>query len=330
MEEAIQLLVSGRDRSGVLELNLDNRFKGAKGAGAGTGRSPLAGFTRLATLSMNNVGLASLDGLFPSLAALRELELNDNRLTGGLEHLNRLSGLESLKLAGNQIATVEALKPLAKLRSLTSLDMIENPVTRQAGYRERVFAALPGLVVLDGVDREGNEVEMDDDDEEDDEDEEDDGEDEEGDTYRKIMAKPYGGPAVGRGEAKGVAGEGERDQGDDVDDEDMDDEEEDVEDEDDDPAVGDEEEEADDEEDYGEGGEDDDEEYGYDREGQGAQQRQVNEGEEEEDDGEDDDEDVEGGEYGEEDYEDDDEDVEDDITGQEVGKRKSSCPPMNQ
>ena len=40
-----------------------------------------------------------------------------------------------------------------------SLDLLDCPVTQQEGYRELVFDILPGLGALDGLNREGEEVE---------------------------------------------------------------------------------------------------------------------------------------------------------------------------
>lgn len=47
----------------------------------------------------------------------------------------------------------------AELAALVSLDLLDCPVTQQDGYRELVFNLLPGLGALDGLNREGEEVE---------------------------------------------------------------------------------------------------------------------------------------------------------------------------
>ena len=66
--------------------------------------------------------------------------------------------LEFLKLSNNLIRDFEVLGPIWSLQGLINLDMSNNPVTDVESYRERVFERRPELEVLDGLDREGNEV----------------------------------------------------------------------------------------------------------------------------------------------------------------------------
>lgn len=135
----------------VEELNLDN-VRASKLQGL------TSQFTSLKRLSIINVGLSSLED-FPELPTLERLELGDNRLTGGLEHLKGCPALQHLSLVGNRIALPDDLRPLAELAALVSLDLLDCPVTQQDGYRELVFNLLPGLGALDGLNREGEEVE---------------------------------------------------------------------------------------------------------------------------------------------------------------------------
>lgn len=88
-------------------------------------------FTNLHRLSIVNAGLVSLKG-FPSLVNLQEvhakqhcccclllclcvwlqLQLGDNKLSGGLGALSECLHLSQLGLAGNKIGEIEDLKPL--------------------------------------------------------------------------------------------------------------------------------------------------------------------------------------------------------------------------
>lgn len=54
----------------------------------------------------------------------------------------------------------ESLKtPFMKLReSLINLDLSANPICDVNGYRDQIFETMPDLEVLDGIDKNGNEV----------------------------------------------------------------------------------------------------------------------------------------------------------------------------
>uniref|UniRef100_J3LRF8 U2A'/phosphoprotein 32 family A C-terminal domain-containing protein n=1 Tax=Oryza brachyantha TaxID=4533 RepID=J3LRF8_ORYBR len=79
--------------------------------------------------------------------------------------------LRGLDLGNNRFAEVDELAPLAPL-GIESLDLYQCPVTKVKGYREKVFALIPSLKYLDGMDAEGNDR-LESDEEEDDEEEDD-------------------------------------------------------------------------------------------------------------------------------------------------------------
>ncbi|CAI8050763.1 Acidic leucine-rich nuclear phosphoprotein 32-related protein [Geodia barretti] len=151
MEERIKAQVKDSDPAEVKELILDN-----------VRETSIVGltdkFSSLATLSVIHVGLTSLDGL-PALPSLTKLELGDNKLTGGLEALSKCPEIRHLSLVGNRLASVDLLAPLKGLEKLETLDLLDCPLTRQEDYRARVFALLPGLRSLDGLNQAGEEVE---------------------------------------------------------------------------------------------------------------------------------------------------------------------------
>eukprot|EP00186_Timspurckia_oligopyrenoides_P000470 CAMPEP_0182443762 /NCGR_PEP_ID=MMETSP1172-20130603/2401_1 /TAXON_ID=708627 /ORGANISM="Timspurckia oligopyrenoides, Strain CCMP3278" /LENGTH=422 /DNA_ID=CAMNT_0024639127 /DNA_START=395 /DNA_END=1663 /DNA_ORIENTATION=+ len=188
MEEAIKSVLpatASLSPATVKELNLDHRCKSSRISG-------LDPFVGLESLSLNGIGLTTLEGL-PTLGNLRTLELSDNRLTSGLDVLvGATPRLEVLKLGGNQIASLDALKPLCEFRRLLNLDLFENPVSRTNGYREKVFGMLKALEELDGADKDGRELEE----EEDDDDDED--EAEESDEDDELMGKLNKSSAYGK------------------------------------------------------------------------------------------------------------------------------------
>ncbi|KAM7382767.1 hypothetical protein PAMP_002484 [Pampus punctatissimus] len=143
-------------------------------------------YSELEILSMVNIGLTSLSKL-PSLPKLRQLEVSDNSISGGLDTLaEKCPNLTYLNLSGNKIKELSAIKVLQNMKNLKSLDLYSCEVSSLDDYRESVFELLPQLTCLDGYDQEDNEApdsEADNDDEagppgDDDEDDDDDEEDE--------------------------------------------------------------------------------------------------------------------------------------------------------
>jgi len=88
------------------------------------------------------------------------LELNDNRLTG--EELKKLSiykdSLNKLKVSGNQISKLEDIAVLKDFEHLMHLDIDENPIAKIEDYRNKIYAALPNLNVLDGKNKDGESI----------------------------------------------------------------------------------------------------------------------------------------------------------------------------
>ncbi len=158
MEDCIKREIGGRDPEDVDRLCLDQ-------AKCNDGLAHLAPFENLVSLSMNDASISSLSSM-PALNNLATLKLSDNKIKSGLESLTKLSALEKLYLGGNQIPDLESLDPLKKLSKLEWLDLEGNPVTKVPGYTEKVFEMLPALMVLDGCNRDGEELPDNDDDDE--------------------------------------------------------------------------------------------------------------------------------------------------------------------
>ena len=107
---------------------------------------------------MNGCCLKLIENL-PELPKLIRLELSDNRLTGqNLSMIAQYKTLETVKLGNNLIRNFDFVKNLAKCENLINIDLVSNPVTEVNDFREQMFEIIPTLEVLDGLDKENNEV----------------------------------------------------------------------------------------------------------------------------------------------------------------------------
>jgi acidic leucine-rich nuclear phosphoprotein 32 family protein A/C/D len=149
MEKRIALEKRGRPEDQITELNLDN-------CKSTTVEGLTDKFTALESLSLINVGLVTLKN-FPALPALKRLELSDNRISNGLNHITNCPALTNLNLSGNRIKELEDIRPLSALTKLEVLDLFNNDITNVERYREKMFEILPNLKYLDGFDK--NDVE---------------------------------------------------------------------------------------------------------------------------------------------------------------------------
>ncbi|KAK4530431.1 hypothetical protein CCYA_CCYA04G1288 [Cyanidiococcus yangmingshanensis] len=217
MEAAIKKAIGEQHPRQVKELVLDNRCKQAHPSG-------LENFDSLEVLSMNSCGLTSLSPGFPMLPALRRLELSDNRLSGaGLELLAaHAPRLEVLNLSGNAIRTLDALKPLRGCLHLRVVDCYGCPVSDLKDYRSFMFREVRGLMVLDGKDENGEDVDDEEEEEGDEPDEEENDDDYEEDEEEiqeedAVLRQAYGKtrPADLDDDDEEERGEAEDDEGED-------------------------------------------------------------------------------------------------------------------
>lgn len=129
---------------------------------------------------------------FPHFDCLidQQLELSDNRISGGLEVLaDKCPNLTHLNLSGNKIKDLSTIEPLVsetpkylrkkqnttkqpdvlyirlhfffwqkELGTLKSLDLFNCEVTNLNEYRDNVFKLLPQLTYLDGYDKDDKEA----------------------------------------------------------------------------------------------------------------------------------------------------------------------------
>ncbi|KAG0044079.1 hypothetical protein BGZ83_010675 [Gryganskiella cystojenkinii] len=122
--------------------------------------SPLDHFQNLVKLTMTNAQCQSLEG-FPHLPLLQTLLLADNDISSGFEALAEadLQQLIRLDLTANKISDISVLKPLDALENLKYLYLAENDIADKDNYRAEVFKILPQLIAVDGLVRNGTEVE---------------------------------------------------------------------------------------------------------------------------------------------------------------------------
>ena len=116
---------------------------------------------KLSHLSIGDNGLKKVSANFPALPHLSMLDLRGNELSSDvLSTLSRLPQLEVLMLTHNGIKTLDKFANLKGFSKLQYLGLEECPVTEtHADYREKLFALIPTLQVIDFVDRDGNEIE---------------------------------------------------------------------------------------------------------------------------------------------------------------------------
>ncbi|KAI8086151.1 leucine-rich repeat-domain-containing protein [Halteromyces radiatus] len=101
------------------------------------------------TIDFTNNDLKVL-GNFPRLNRLKHLLLANNRISKidtGLE--NYLPELTTLVLTNNSMEELGDIEPLATLRKLDHLVLLDNPVTKKEHYRLYVIYKLPSVRVLD-------------------------------------------------------------------------------------------------------------------------------------------------------------------------------------
>ncbi|KAK2080483.1 hypothetical protein QBZ16_000336 [Prototheca wickerhamii] len=101
------------------------------------------------SIDLSDNAIARLEG-FPKLLRLKVLHLNNNRVNKIGRNLEAsLPNLEWLMLTNNRLSTLADLDPLRTLPKLKYLSLLDNPVTKQKGYRLYVISQLPKLKMLD-------------------------------------------------------------------------------------------------------------------------------------------------------------------------------------
>jgi len=184
MKKRIELELNGQAPQKIQKLIIDGDCRAQQLEGL------TDEFESLEYLVVSNIGLSTLKG-FPNLTNLKQLELADNCLNGGLENLKPCVNLTHLDLKGNKIQCMEQLEPLAGLKNLKVLELENCELAKTDNYRKKIFELLPNVQYIDGLDKNGEELEEEEfeneadsgeDDEEDDDDDEDEDDDDDDDA----------------------------------------------------------------------------------------------------------------------------------------------------
>ena len=102
-------------------------------------RAELERYQHLQMLTLNDCGIVSLEN-FPNLPALIRLDVVFNQILGEhLQYLSRSKHLQTIMMGANKVEKIENLDSFKKFRSLLQLDLLNNPVVREPGYRAKVF-----------------------------------------------------------------------------------------------------------------------------------------------------------------------------------------------
>jgi hypothetical protein len=121
-------------------------------------RLELERFRYLQMLTLNDCAIVSLEN-FPILPALIRLDMVFNNIPGShLHHLNGSRHIQTLMLGANKIEKIDDLAKLKGFRQLLQLDLLNNPVVNEPGYRAQVFSMFPSLSILDTLDKVGKDA----------------------------------------------------------------------------------------------------------------------------------------------------------------------------
>jgi U2 small nuclear ribonucleoprotein A' len=103
----------------------------------------------LGAIDVSETGLQSLSN-FPVMPGLRILTCCNNSISRVSDDFPRsLPLLDVFVLTGNRLASLSSCEPLLRLKSLTVLSLLGNPVTRKQHYRLLFIYSLPNLRLLD-------------------------------------------------------------------------------------------------------------------------------------------------------------------------------------
>ena len=158
-EEFLQDSFRKNEPKEIEELILDELWE-SKGSFTEEEKSVLEKYTGLIHLSINKIGLKSLNNL-PNIKNLDILSLNNNNLDGNdLDIINNLYPyLHKIKLKGNKIEKIENFEKLKNCIKLRKLEVKDNPFSISNNkYKGKLFEILPNLIAIDKETKEGDEI----------------------------------------------------------------------------------------------------------------------------------------------------------------------------
>ena len=154
----LQTLLGKHEPKEIEELNLDKFTDNLKSLEL-YHKEGLELYNNLIHLSLNELGLENLSN-FPEIKCLMILSLKNNKLKGDdFDIIPKLyPNLYKLKISFNQINSLDNLSCLNKLE-LKKIEVKENPFTKNDNeYRDKIYKIIPSLIIVDQMQKNGQEI----------------------------------------------------------------------------------------------------------------------------------------------------------------------------
>ena len=154
----LQNLLGKHEPKEIEELNLDKFSENIKSLEP-YHKEGLELYSNLIHLSLNDLGLENLSN-FPEIKCLMILSLKNNKLKGDdLDTIPKLyPNLYKLKISFNQINSIDKLSCLNQLQ-LKKVEVKENPFTKNDDeYRDKIYKIIPSLIIVDQMQKNGQEI----------------------------------------------------------------------------------------------------------------------------------------------------------------------------
>ena len=154
----LQNLLGKHEPKEIEELNLDKFSENIKSLEP-YHKEGLELYCNLIHLSLNDLGLENLSN-FPEIKCLMILSLKNNKLKGDdFDTIPKLyPNLYKLKISFNQINSIDKLSCLNQLQ-LKKIEVKENPFTKNDDeYRDKIYKMIPSLIIVDQMQKNGQEI----------------------------------------------------------------------------------------------------------------------------------------------------------------------------
>ena len=154
----LQNLLGKHEPKEIEELNLDKFSENIKSLEP-YHKEGLELYCNLIHLSLNDFGLENLSN-FPEIKCLMILSLKNNKLKGDdFDTIPKLyPNLYKLKISFNQINSIDKLSCLKQLQ-LKKIEVKENPFTKNDDeYRDKIYKMIPSLIIVDQMQKNGQEI----------------------------------------------------------------------------------------------------------------------------------------------------------------------------
>ena len=154
----LQVLLGKHEPKEIEELNLD-KFTDDLNSLQLYHKEGLELYNNLIHLSLNELGLENLSN-FPEIKCLMILSLKNNKLKGDdFDIIPKLyPNLYKLKISFNQINSIDNLSCLNQLE-LKKIEVKENPFTKNDNeYRDKIYKIIPSLIIVDQMQKNGQEI----------------------------------------------------------------------------------------------------------------------------------------------------------------------------